>query len=126
MPSWRSPGCRTPGSYLAAARLRGNGSSAWPGAFSRLVVEEARRMSRRNTRQGKARRRGERDRRQVTERERKRPRIPAQDAQADADQAVQAAPPPAGSGPRNSDEQDSGSRSDVGGSLTAVDPGEAD
>jgi RNA polymerase primary sigma factor len=90
-----------------------------------LVVEEARRMSRRNTRQGKARRRGERDRRPVTERERKRPGIPGQDPQADEDQAVQAAPPPDGSGPRNSDEQDSGSRSDVGGSLTAVDPGEA-
>ena len=83
-------------------------------------------MSRRNTRQGKARRRGERDRRPVTERERKRPGIPGQDPQADEDQAVQAAPPPDGSGPRNSDEQDSGSRSDVGGSLTAVDPGEAD
>jgi RNA polymerase primary sigma factor len=91
-----------------------------------LVVEEARRMSRRNTRQGKARRRGDRDRRPVTERERKRPGIPGQDPQADEDQAVQAAPPPDGSGPRNSDEQDSGSRSDVGGSLTAVDPGEAD
>ncbi|HYX59289.1 MAG TPA: RNA polymerase sigma factor, partial [Streptosporangiaceae bacterium] len=50
-------------------------------------------MSRRNTRQGKARRRGERDRRQVTERERKRPGIPGQDPQAVDDQAVQAAPP---------------------------------
>src|SRR6476659_3162067 len=87
------------------------------------VVEEARRMSRRNTRQGKARRRGERDRRQVTERERKRPGIPGQDPQADEDKA---APPPDGSGPPNSDGQDSGPRSDVGGSLIAVDPGEAD
>src|SRR5947207_7238955 len=50
-------------------------------------------MSRRNTRQGKARRRGERDRRQVTERERKRPGIPSQDPQAVDDQAVQAALP---------------------------------
>ena len=80
-------------------------------------------MSRRNTRQGKARRRGERDRRQVTEREPKRPGIPGQDPQADEDKA---APPPDGSGPRNSDGQDSGPRSDVGGSLIAVDPGEAD
>ena len=35
-------------------------------------------MSRRNTRQGKARRRGERDRGQVTERERNRPGTPDQ------------------------------------------------
>src|SRR5690242_7159794 len=95
-------------------------------AYSRLVVEEARRMSRRNTRRGKARRRGERDRRQVTGRERKRPGNPGQEPQAVEDQAVQAAPPPDGSGPRSSDEQDSGLRSDVGGSLNAVDPGEAD
>ena len=83
-------------------------------------------MSRRNTRQGKARRRDERDRRQVTERERKRPGIPGQDPKAVEDQAVQAAPRPDGSGPRNSDEHGSGLRSDVGGSLIAVDPGEAD
>ena len=83
-------------------------------------------MSRRNTRQGKARRRGERDRRQVTERERKRPGIPGQDPKAVEDQAVQAAPRPDGSGPRNSDEHGSGLPSDVGGSLIAVDPGEAD
>ena len=83
-------------------------------------------MSRRNTRQGKVRRRGERDRRQVTERERKRPGIPGQDPKAVEDQAVQAAPRPDGSGPRNSDEHGSGLRSDVGGSLIAVDPGEAD
>ena len=82
-------------------------------------------MSRRNTRQGKARRRGERDRRQVTEHERKRPGIPGQDPQAVEDEAVQAAPPPDGSGPRNSGEQSSGLRSDVGGSPIAVDPGEA-
>src|SRR6266704_5388140 len=83
-------------------------------------------MSKRNTRQGKARRRAERDRRQVTEREPKRPGIPDQDPRAVEDQAVQAAPRPDGSGPRNSDEHGSGLRSDVGGSLIAVDPGEAD
>jgi RNA polymerase primary sigma factor len=83
-------------------------------------------MSRRNTRQGKARRRGERDRRQVTEREQKRPGIPGQDPRAVEEQAVQAAPRPDGSGPRNSDEHGSGLRSDVGASLIAVDPGEAD
>jgi RNA polymerase primary sigma factor len=83
-------------------------------------------MSRRNTRQGKARRRDERDRRQVTERERKRPGIPGQDPRAVEDQAVQAAPEPDGSGPRSTDDHGSGPRSDVAGSLTAVDPGEAD
>jgi RNA polymerase primary sigma factor len=83
-------------------------------------------MSRRNTRQGKARRRGERDRRQVTERDRKRSGISGQDPQPVEDQAVQAAPPPDDSGPRTSDEQGSGLRSDVGGSLIAVDPGEED
>src|SRR5690348_2192049 len=83
-------------------------------------------MSRRNTRQGKARRRGERGRRQATEHERKRPGIPGQDPQAVEDQAVQAAPPPDGSGPGNPGEQRSGLRSDAGGDLIAVDPGEAD
>ena len=80
-------------------------------------------MSRRNTRQGKARRRAERDRGQVTERERKRPGTPDQGPRAVEDQA---APRPDGSGPRNSDEHGSGLRSDVGGGLIAVDPGEAD
>jgi RNA polymerase primary sigma factor len=83
-------------------------------------------MSRRNTRQGKARRRVERDRRQVIEREPKRPGTPDQDPRAVEDQAVQAALRPDGSGPRNSDEHGSGLRSDFGGSLIAVDPGEAD
>jgi RNA polymerase primary sigma factor len=83
-------------------------------------------MSKRNTRQGKARRRAERDRRPATERERERPGIPDQDPRAVEDQAVQAAPRPDGSGPRNSDEHGSGLRSDGGGSLIAVDPGEAD
>ncbi len=80
-------------------------------------------MSRRNTRQGKARRRAQRDRRQVTERELKRPGIPEQNSRAVEDQAVQAAPRPDGSGPQNSDEHGSGLRSAAGG-LIAVDPGE--
>src|ERR1700750_865036 len=83
-------------------------------------------MSRRNTRQGKARRRGERGRGQATEHERKRPGIPGQDTQAVEDQAVQAAPPPDGSGPGNPGEQRSGLRSDAGADLIAADPGEAD
>src|SRR6266581_9590561 len=83
-------------------------------------------MSRRNTRQGKARRRAERDRPPVSERERKRPGIPGQDPRAVEDQAVQAAPQPDGSGPRNSDEHGSGLRSAASGGLIAVDPGEAD
>ena len=83
-------------------------------------------MSRRNTRQGKARRRAERDGRQVTERERKRPGSSDQGPRAVGVQAVQAAPRPGGSGPRNSDERDSGLRSDAGGGLTAVDLDGAD
>ena len=79
-------------------------------------------MSRRNSRQGKTRRRAERDRRQVTERERKRAGTPDQDPRAAEDQA---APRPDGSGPRNPDEHGSGLRSAAGGGLIAVDPGEA-
>src|SRR5580692_4361622 len=79
-------------------------------------------MSRRNTRQGKVRRRAQRDRGQVTERERNRPGTPDQGPRAVGDQA---APRPDGSGPRNSDEHGSGLRSAVGGGLIAVDPGEA-
>ena len=81
-------------------------------------------MSRRNTRQAKARRRAERDRRQVTERERKRSETPEQGQRAAEDQAVQAAPRPVGSGLRNPDEHGSGLRSDASSSLIAVDPGE--
>jgi len=88
-------------------------------ALSRLVVWEAMRMSRRNTRQGKARRRAERDRWQ-------RPRTSDQGARAVKDQAVQAAPRTGGSGPRNSDEHGSGPRSDAEGGLIAVDLDEAD
>jgi len=83
-------------------------------------------MSRRNTRQGKARRRAERDRRQVTERERKRPRTSGQGPRAVEDQAIRAAPRPGGSGPRNSDERGSGLRSDVDRGLATVDLDEAD
>ena len=83
-------------------------------------------MSRRNTRQGKARRRAERDRRQVTERKRKRPRTSDQGTRAVEDQAVQAAPRPDGPGPRNSDEHGSGLRSGAEGGLIAVDLDEAD
>ena len=79
-------------------------------------------MSRRNTRQGKARRRAQRDRGQMTERERKRPGTPDQGPRAVGDQA---APRPDGSGPRNSDEHGSGLRSAAGGGLIGVDPGEA-
>ena len=83
-------------------------------------------MSRRNTRQGKARRRAERDRGQVTERERKRPRTSGQGPRPVGEQAVQVAPRPGGPGPRNSAERGSGLRSDVDGSLTVMDLDEAD
>src|SRR5579863_419260 len=80
-------------------------------------------MSRRNARQGKARRRAERDRRQVTERERKGPGTSGQGPWAVEDQAARR---PDGSGPRNSDEHGSGLRSDAEGGLIAVDLDEAD
>jgi RNA polymerase primary sigma factor len=82
-------------------------------------------MSRRNTRQGKARRRAQRDRGQVTERERSRPGTPDQEAQAVEDQAVQVAPRPDASGPPNSGEHGSGLRSAAAGGLIAVNHGEA-
>jgi RNA polymerase primary sigma factor len=80
-------------------------------------------MSRRNNRQGKARRRAERDRWQVTERERKGPETSGQGPRAVEDQAARR---PDGSGPRNSDEHGSGLRSDAEGGLIAVDLDEAD
>jgi RNA polymerase primary sigma factor len=83
-------------------------------------------MSRRNTRQGKSRRRAERDRRQVTERERKRPGIPGQEPRTVEEQAVQAVQRPDGSGPRDSDEHGSGLPSEADDSLIAVNPDEAD
>src|SRR5580704_12533691 len=79
-------------------------------------------MSKRNSRQGKARRRVERDRRQVTVREPKRPGSPDQDPRA---AGVQTAPPPAGPDPRDSEELGSKPCSEVGGGQLAVDPGEA-
>ena len=80
-------------------------------------------MSRRNTRRGKARRRAERDRGQVTERERKRPGTPDRGPRAVGDQV---APRLGGSGPGNSDEHGSELRSvAAGGGLIAVDPGGA-
>jgi len=76
-------------------------------------------MSRRNTRQGKAWRRAERDRRQ-------RSRTSDQGPRAVEVQAVQAAPRPDGPGHRNSDEHGSGLRSDADGGLIAVELDEAD
>src|SRR6516225_6588210 len=86
-------------------------------------------MSRRNTRHGKARRRAERGRRRVTERERKRRGASDPGPRAVEDQAVQAAPPPDGSGPRNSDDHGSGLRADADADpkgLAEVDLDEAD
>ncbi|HEX3189825.1 MAG TPA: sigma-70 factor domain-containing protein, partial [Streptosporangiaceae bacterium] len=82
-------------------------------------------MSRRNTRQGKARRRAERDRWQGTERKRKRPRTSGEGPRAVEDQAVQAARRPDGPDPRNSDEHGPGLRSGAEGGLIAVDLDEA-
>src|ERR1700730_15318359 len=81
------------------------------------------RMSRRNTRQGKARRRAERDRQQVTARGRERPGAQERGPRAVEDQAVQAAPRPGGPSP---DEHGSELRSDANGGLTAVNLDEAD
>src|ERR1700731_1731446 len=84
------------------------------------------RMSRRNTRQGKDRRRAERDRGQVTERKPKRPRTSDLGPRAVEDQAIQAARRPDGSDPRNSDEHGSERRADAEGGLIAMDLDEAD
>src|SRR5579864_7605050 len=85
-------------------------------------------MSRRNTRQSKARRRAERDRRQRSSPSDQGPRaVEVQAAQAaQAAQAVQAAPRPDDSGLRNSDEHGSGQGSDADGGLMAVELDEAD
>src|ERR1700758_1819383 len=88
-----------------------------PALLVAAVVKEVMRMSRRNSRQGKARRRAERDHRQ-------RPRPADQGPRAVEDRIVQA-PRPGGSGPRNSDAHGSGLLSDDGG-LTAVSLDEAD
>ncbi len=79
-------------------------------------------MSRRNTRQGKARRRAERDRGRRSGTSDQGP----QAVEVQAAQAVQAAPRPDGSGHRNSDEHGSGLRSGADGGLIAVELGEAD
>src|SRR5215469_6052759 len=78
------------------------------------VLWEAMRMSRRNTRQGKAWRRAERERRRRSLTSDQGPRAVE----------VQVAPRPGGAGPRNSDERSSGLRSNDG--LIAVEPGDAD
>jgi RNA polymerase primary sigma factor len=90
------------------------------------MVWEAIRMSRRNTRQGKARRRAERDRPRVPERELKHPGTSDQRPRADGLKAFLAAPRPASSGPRNSDKHGSGLRSDADGGSIAAELGEAD
>jgi RNA polymerase primary sigma factor len=75
-------------------------------------------MSRRNTRQGKARRRAERERRRT---------MPSgQGPQAVEVQTVQVAQRPDGSGSRNSDEHGSVQRSDADDGSIAPEPGEAD
>src|SRR6516164_3474809 len=76
-------------------------------------------MSRRNTREGKARRRAERERR-------RRSMTSGQGPRAVEVQAVQVALRPDGSGPRNSAEHGSGLRSDADGGLIAVELDEAD
>src|SRR5712691_1038709 len=76
-------------------------------------------MSRRNTRQGKARRRAERDRRQ-------RSGTSDQGPGAVEAQAVQGAARPRGPDHRNSAEHDSGLRSGADGGLNALEPDEAD
>jgi RNA polymerase primary sigma factor len=75
-------------------------------------------MSRRNTRQGKVRRRAER--------ERGRSMTSGQGTGAVEVQPVQLAPRPAGPGPRNPDVDDSGVRALAGDGLIAPEPGEAD
>jgi RNA polymerase primary sigma factor len=89
-------------------------------------------MSRRNSRVGKTRRRAERDRRQVTEREPQPPRASDQgpravvDQAAQAVQAVQAVPRPGGSDPRDSNESGSELGFHADGGLIAADLDEAD
>src|ERR1700733_821856 len=75
-------------------------------------------MSRRNTRQGNARRRAERERRRA---------MPSgQGSQAVEVQAVQVAPRPDGSGSRKPDEHGPGHRSDADDALIALEAGEAE
>jgi RNA polymerase primary sigma factor len=97
--------------------------------LSRLVVPEAIWMSRRNTRQGKARRRAERAHRRAPEREQVRepeqPRSSDRGSRAVEDTVIRAAPRPDGADPRNSDEHGSGLSSDTVGGLIAVNLEEA-
>jgi RNA polymerase primary sigma factor len=76
-------------------------------------------MSRRNTRQGKARRRAERDRWRRRE-------TSGQEPRAVEDRAVQAAQQPVEPAPRGSDEQEAGLRSGAAGGLITVDLEEED
>jgi RNA polymerase primary sigma factor len=76
-------------------------------------------MSRRNTRNGKARRRAERERQ-------RRSTTSGQGPRAVEVQAVPLALRPTGSGPRNSDEHGSGLRPDTDGGLIEAEPDEAD
>jgi RNA polymerase primary sigma factor len=81
-------------------------------------------MSRRNSKNSKARRRADRDRRQLTERGPKRPASRNQDPRTAGNQATQVAPPPVGPDPRDAEEQGSELRAEAG--LIAVNVGEAD
>src|ERR1700729_2598623 len=76
-------------------------------------------MSRRNTRESKARRRAERERQRCSTPSGEGPRVVKV-------QAVQPALRPAGSGHRNADEHGSGPRSDADGGMIAVELDEAD
>jgi RNA polymerase primary sigma factor len=81
-------------------------------------------MSRRNTKQGKARRRAERERRRSSMTSGQEPK--AVEVQTVEVQAVQVAPRPDGAGSRKSDENGSGPGSEADDGLIAVEPGEAD
>ena len=85
-------------------------------------------MSKRNTRQGKALRRAERERRRQPMTAGQGPAAAEVQAVQVAPQAaeVQVAPRPDASGSRNSDEDSAEPRSDAGGGLITVEPGEAD
>jgi RNA polymerase primary sigma factor len=76
-------------------------------------------MSKRNTRQGKARRRAERSRLLP-------PRISGPVPRTAGHQAFQVAPRPGGPDPRKSGEHGGGLGPDAGGGLTAIEPDEAD
>jgi RNA polymerase primary sigma factor len=77
-------------------------------------------MSRRNSRQGKVRRRAKRDRQRATERDRTRRGASDQEPRAVQDQAVQAASPPDSSDPRNLEDHGPRLRSDADDGLIVV------